>query len=138
MLGMLICGTVLMFCGLWECCCRKPKSSSSSQAGPTLLIINQGVQQSDADTPQTPGPPRYEDLDQPPSYAALFPSSKALDAQTTILPITIPIVDSLSNLLTSSSQTAVPENVGHSSSGQTPDVFTIGIRRDAASEPNPK
>lgn len=77
MLGMLICGTVLMFCGLWECCCRRPKTPSGAN-GPTLLIINQGAQGAEGlEVPTTPAPPRYEDLDQPPSYTALFPFSKS-------------------------------------------------------------
>lgn len=156
MLGMLICGTVLMFCGLWECCCRRPKSPVSTQSGPTLLIINQGAQQSELEIPQTPGPPRYEDLDQPPSYAALFPSSKPpeirsdTNSTTNALPITIPIVDSLSNLLTNSTSSQTnsstnasnhsPENRNHpvGSSETSPDVYTIDSayleisRRDAS------
>lgn len=74
MLGMLICGTVLMFCGLWECCCRRPKEPPSA----TLLIINQGAQGAEGlEVPATPSPPRYEDLDQPPTYSSLFPVGKA-------------------------------------------------------------
>ncbi|KAJ3642120.1 hypothetical protein Zmor_024932 [Zophobas morio] len=73
MLGMLICGTVLMFCGLWECCFRKPKTDIEPPVSPTqpttVLIIN----------PQeevAPSPPNYDDLDQPPSYSILFPNFK--------------------------------------------------------------
>lgn len=69
MLGMLICGTVLMFCGLWECCFRRPKSQEDEPlpAHPTtVLIINQPEE-------ETSRPPSYEELDQPPSYSTLFP-----------------------------------------------------------------
>lgn len=153
MLGMLICGTVLMFCGLWECCCRRPKAPVSAQSGPTLLIINQGAQQSDLEIPQTPGPPRYEDLDQPPSYAVLFPSSKPpeirSETNSNALPITIPIVDSLSNLLTNSTSSQTNSSTNPSSHPQEnrnypvgssetpPDVFTIDsayleIRRETS------
>lgn len=66
-----------MFCGLWECCCRRPKTPPSNHQGPTLLIINQGAQGAEGlEVPVTPGPPRYEDLDQPPSYTTLFPTLK--------------------------------------------------------------
>lgn len=145
MLGMLICGTVLMFCGLWECCCRRPKAPANAAMGPPLLIYNQGAQQTDLETPQTPGPPRYEDLDQPPSYTTLFPSSKPQDITSetnpvNVLPITIPIVDSLANLLTnsSSSQTNLALNTANScqdnrshsvgSSDTPPGVFTIDLQ----------
>lgn len=141
-----------MFCGLWECCCRRPKAPVSTSAGPTLLIINQGAQQNELEIPQTPGPPRYEDLDQPPSYAALFPSSKPPDIRsetnnstTNTLPITIPIVDAL-NLLTNSTSSQTNSSTNSSnhqenrsvssnnnnnnnhpvgSSGAPPDVFTL-------------
>jgi hypothetical protein len=73
MLGMLICGTVLMFCGLWECCFRKQKTevdAPMSQTQPTtVLIINPHEE-------PTPSPPNYDDLDQPPSYTTLFPNFK--------------------------------------------------------------
>lgn len=69
MLGMLICGTVLMFCGLWECCFRRPKTHDD-EAPPshptTVLIINQSEEEAGR-------PPSYEELDQPPSYSTLFP-----------------------------------------------------------------
>ncbi|KAF2901974.1 hypothetical protein ILUMI_04210 [Ignelater luminosus] len=74
MLGMLICGTVLMFCGLWECCFRKPKPQielQNQQQPTTVLIINR--QQDDVISHQ---PPNYDDLDQPPSYMTLFPNFK--------------------------------------------------------------
>lgn len=132
-----------MFCGLWECCCRRPKAPVSTSTGPTLLIINQGAQQ-ELEIPQTPGPPRYEDLDQPPSYAVLFPSSKPPDIRSETnsnanpLPIAIPIVDAL-NLLTNSNSTSSQTNsttnpiTNHSqernhpvgSSGPSPDVYTL-------------
>ncbi|KAK5645327.1 hypothetical protein RI129_006627 [Pyrocoelia pectoralis] len=74
MLAMLIVGTILMFCGLWECCFRKPKPQLELQtAAPstTVLIINR--------TQDNPGthPPNYDELDQPPAYTALFPHTKA-------------------------------------------------------------
>lgn len=71
MLGMLICGTVLMFCGLWECCFRRPKPHDDEpiQTPPTtVLVINQHVEDS--------RPPSYEELDQPPAYSVLFPNLK--------------------------------------------------------------
>ncbi|RZC41499.1 uncharacterized protein BDFB_001381 [Asbolus verrucosus] len=75
MLGMLICGTVLMFCGLWECCFRKPKTEidpPTSQTQPTTVLII-GHQQEEA---ANPSPPNYDELDQPPSYTTLFPNFK--------------------------------------------------------------
>lgn len=74
MLGMLICGTVLMFCGLWECCFRKPKTQMDPELGentqPTrVLIINPPDE-------GTYNPPNYDELDLPPSYTTLFPNLK--------------------------------------------------------------
>lgn len=114
MLGMLICGTVLMFCGLWECCCRRPKAIVSNAVGPALLIINQGNQQNEMEIPSTPEPPRYDDLDQPPSYSTLFPPSKPTGGNATNpLPLSLPIVNSLSNLLINN-----PSQINSSSSLQ--------------------
>lgn len=75
MLGMLICGTVLMFCGLWECCFRRPKPHDDEplQTPPTTVLI---INQNDAGDAR---PPSYEELDQPPSYSVLFPNLKASD-----------------------------------------------------------
>lgn len=94
MLGMLICGAVLMLCGLWECCCRSskhrlPAGGPASTSAPTTVFIissaggigshrrNSATEQDEA--PPTPGPPSYEELDQPPSYSALFPLTKTSD-----------------------------------------------------------
>lgn len=63
-----------MFCGLWECCFRKPKPQielQNQQQPTTVLIINR--QQEDVITHQ---PPNYDELDQPPSYMTLFPNFK--------------------------------------------------------------
>lgn len=132
MLGMLICGTVLMFCGLWECCCRRPKALVSNAVGPALLIINQGAQQNDVETPPAPGPPSYEELDQPPSYSVLFPSTKPAEGtnQTNSLPITLPIVNSLSNMHLSPPSSQVnssPNNRNNLTNNSSPNsnVFTI-------------
>jgi len=70
MMGLLICGTVLFFCGLWECCCKRPKPEGDPPpltTPTTVLIMNcdQGV--------TNPMPPQYDDLDLPPSYTTLFP-----------------------------------------------------------------
>ncbi|CAH0555981.1 unnamed protein product [Brassicogethes aeneus] len=73
MMGLLICGTVLMFCGLWECCFRKPKNQlddTNTTQPTTVLIINQG------EDGQIIPPPNYDDLDEPPSYNTLFPNLK--------------------------------------------------------------
>lgn len=73
MLGMLICGTVLMFCGLWECCFKKPKTEIEapvSQTQPTTVLIINPQEET------IPSPPNYDELDQPPSYSILFPHVK--------------------------------------------------------------
>lgn len=67
MLGMLITGTVLLFCALWECCFKKPKPESDTPQSPDSSESSQEVNVL---------PPPYEDLDQPPSYAVLFPNFK--------------------------------------------------------------
>ncbi|KAF5283177.1 hypothetical protein FQR65_LT02689 [Abscondita terminalis] len=72
MLAMLIVGTILMFCGLWECCFRKPKPQLQLQPqspSTTVLIINRSPDNASR-------PPNYDDLDQPPSYITLFPNIK--------------------------------------------------------------
>lgn len=93
MLAMLVCGTFLMFCGMWECCCKKEKppstpasstattavvhhtTNSPSSTATTVLIINQPTHDV---TQEVQGPPNYEDLDQPPSYNVLFPGNKTM------------------------------------------------------------
>lgn len=92
MLGMLICGAILMLCGLWECCCRSSKhrlpagGPTSTSAATTVFIISSAGRMGhhrrnstphQEETPPTPGPPSYEELDQPPSYSSLFPVTKA-------------------------------------------------------------
>ena len=91
-LGMLICGVILVLCGLWECCCQSSKCQlpaggpASTSAATTVFIIisagclghhrrNSTLHQEEA--PPTPGPPSYEELDQPPPYSSLFPVTKA-------------------------------------------------------------
>ena len=91
-LGMLICGVILVLCGLWECCCQSSKRQlpaggpASTSAATTVFIIssarrmghhrrNSTLHQEEA--PSTPGPPLYEELDQPPPYSSLFPVTKA-------------------------------------------------------------
>ncbi|XP_050310384.1 uncharacterized protein LOC126746269 isoform X2 [Anthonomus grandis grandis] len=74
MMGLLICGTVLFFCGLWECCCKRPKPEVDAPplTNPTtVLVMNCGQ---GAATP--PMPPQYDDLDLPPSYTTLFPAEE--------------------------------------------------------------
>ncbi|XP_069686727.1 uncharacterized protein [Periplaneta americana] len=98
MLGMLICGAVLMLCGLWECCCRSSKhripggGPVSTSAATTVFIINSagGIGPShrrssgppSEEPPPTPGPPSYEELDQPPPYSSLFPLTKIRTAES--------------------------------------------------------
>lgn len=82
MLLMLICGTILMFCGLWECCFRKPKTQidlQSQHQPTTVLIINRSQDDGGAQ------PPNYDDLDQPPSYLTLFPNTKVDDLNIEIV-----------------------------------------------------
>lgn len=73
MMGLLICGTVLFFCGLWECCCKRPKPEGDLPpitTPTTVLIMN-------CDSGTTPPmPPQYDDLDLPPSYTTLFPGDE--------------------------------------------------------------
>lgn len=71
MLGMLISGTVVLFCGIWECCFSKskpPTNTTTNQVNPSVESIPEEV--------VNPEPPNYDDLDQPPSYSVLFPNYK--------------------------------------------------------------
>nr|CAD7416015.1 unnamed protein product [Timema poppensis] len=79
MLGTLICGALLMLCGLWECCCRRrkrPREVAGASAPPlpshphSIFIIGSQQRGSEA------APPKYEELDQPPDYGILFPGEK--------------------------------------------------------------
>lgn len=103
MLGMLICGTVLMFCGLWECCFRKQKSGSGTSLSSvvdgvttmqqqqqlqsplptTVLIISSDDTLNNSSTNTLP--PSYEDLDQPPSYMTLFPNNSKQQPSSIII-----------------------------------------------------
>lgn len=100
MLGMLICGAILMLCGLWECCCRSSKHQlpaggpASTSAATTVFIINsaggigshsRNSSQQPDEASSTPGPPSYEELDQPPPYNSLFPVMKTSNVE----PLTI-------------------------------------------------
>ena len=91
-LGMLICGVILVLCGLWECCCQSSKHQlpaggpASTSAASTVFIINSAGRMGhhrrnstlhQEEAPPTPGPPSYEELDQPPPYSSLFPVTKA-------------------------------------------------------------
>lgn len=82
-LGMLLCGSALLVCGLWECCCRSQKPDASEipgQENPSVFIES-GVSNSNVNTSVTPSQtlPPYEDLDPPPSYSVLFPNQKSSD-----------------------------------------------------------
>ncbi|XP_071446063.1 uncharacterized protein [Hetaerina americana] len=78
LMGMLVCGSVLLLCGIWECCCRvrnRPTTISVSQRG--SLVTNgpsgQGTTTTVVIISSTP-PPQYDDLEQPPNYKELFPA----------------------------------------------------------------
>ncbi|XP_046390188.1 uncharacterized protein LOC124158855 isoform X2 [Ischnura elegans] len=83
LLGMLTCGSVLLICGIWECCCRVRHQSATisvsqrgslvprGSIGPTTFVIISS---------SSPPPPQYEDLEQPPTYRDLFPAK----AKTTV------------------------------------------------------
>ncbi|XP_063225257.1 uncharacterized protein LOC134532608 isoform X2 [Bacillus rossius redtenbacheri] len=78
MLGTLMCGTLLMMCGLWECCCRgktsrrRPPLARPEQ--PSVYVI--GGEAETAAPGVASAPPKYDELDQPPDYRALFPADK--------------------------------------------------------------
>ncbi|KAL1490846.1 hypothetical protein ABEB36_011531 [Hypothenemus hampei] len=87
MMGLLICGTVLFFCGLWECCCKKaktevaplpsvvPEAATTASTPRTFFIMGCNEQEENANvTPYRP--PEYDDLDLPPSYTTLFPGGE--------------------------------------------------------------
>lgn len=99
-LGMLICGVILVLCGLWECCCQSSKCQllagdpASTSASTTDFIISSAGRtghhrrnstQHQEEAPPTPGPPSYEELDQPPPYSSLFPVTKASNMESLTL-----------------------------------------------------
>ncbi|KAJ6644369.1 hypothetical protein Bhyg_09338 [Pseudolycoriella hygida] len=79
MLGMLVCGGGLLFCGLYECCCRHKKPATPSSdlvangfSSPDLSSTANSSPVNDQSLPQI----NYDEIDPPPSYAALFPNQK--------------------------------------------------------------
>ncbi|CAG9760040.1 unnamed protein product [Ceutorhynchus assimilis] len=73
MMGLLICGTVLFFCGLWECCCKRPKprvDAPCRDSPNTVMVMDCGH------AVTNPMPPQYDELDLPPSYTTLFPADE--------------------------------------------------------------
>lgn len=91
-LGMLICGVILVLCGLWECCCQSSKHQlpdggpASTSAATTVFIIHSAERmghqranstQDQEEAPPNPEPPSYEELEQPPPYSSLYPVTKA-------------------------------------------------------------
>lgn len=93
LLCMLSCGSILLLCGLWECCCRSggasafsPPVSPRGSIATTSFSAN-GHQSSAArrttttvviirSSSDSPPPPDYDELEQPPDYKELFPSKK--------------------------------------------------------------
>lgn len=76
-LGMLLCGGALLICGLWECCCRSQKPESPEvpeQENPSVYLESANVNSSAI---VAHSPSRFEDLDPPPAYSALFPNQKS-------------------------------------------------------------
>lgn len=71
-LGMLLCGSLLIFCGLWECCCRRYKPSNTATQSETISNIMTSIPH---DAPSVESvPPNYDELDPPPPYSVLFPT----------------------------------------------------------------
>lgn len=95
MLGMLLCGGALLVCGLWECCCRKPKpvaplsATSLDQQPQQVMDVNvisnsfaAMQQQNRSDSLQAVI--NYDETEPPPSYAILFPNQKSTEDLTQI------------------------------------------------------
>ncbi|XP_058178342.1 uncharacterized protein LOC131294312 [Anopheles ziemanni] len=86
-LGMLICGSALLICGLWECCCRSHKPEQSPDDSlpdpvPSFLQTSpgggDGGRLGAGPSPGLTAPP-YGELDPPPAYSVLFPNQKPSD-----------------------------------------------------------
>jgi hypothetical protein len=90
MLGMLICGGALLICGLWECCCHSIKTTveSGASSDQPSILIETAARQTAINIDSTL-PPQYDDLDEPPSYSALFPVQKAVSVND-LTQITLP------------------------------------------------
>lgn len=106
MLGMLLCGGALLICGLWgnfcvpqnrfpnffavatlirfnfaECCCRhkKPAIPPDFDASVNAFSTTSDINPTANSSPTGPHPSpqiNYDEIDPPPSYAALFPNQK--------------------------------------------------------------
>lgn len=98
-LGMLICGSALLICGLWECCCRSHKPNHSTDDSlpdqvPSFLQTSSPTDGSpgrpgltNGDSPSSHNLPQYGELDPPPAYSVLFPTQKPADVNEE-LPVT--------------------------------------------------
>jgi hypothetical protein len=88
MLGMLLCGGALLICGLWECCCRhkKPAIPPDFDASTNAYSIASDL---NATVNSIPAPgsaaPNYDEIDPPPSYAALFPNQKITNESNNVV-----------------------------------------------------
>lgn len=105
MLGMLLCGGALLICGLWgmsnnnsnicflfqllyfivmysffiECCCRKKNiavQNDNVENTSTTIASSSNNMYNSLTVPHSLRPPNYDEMDQPPSYAILFPNQK--------------------------------------------------------------
>lgn len=76
MLGMLLCGTSLLVCGLWECCCRRYKLEADTGTIPT-----EPHAQIQRTASTITAPPNYDEIEAPPSYTVLFPTIPNLIAK---------------------------------------------------------
>ncbi|XP_037039950.1 uncharacterized protein LOC119076961 [Bradysia coprophila] len=79
MLGMLLCGGALLICGLWECCCRhkKPSVPPDFDASANAYSTSDFTTTNSSPVDQQSAPQiNYDEIDPPPSYAALFPNQK--------------------------------------------------------------
>ncbi|XP_026461606.1 uncharacterized protein LOC113363326 isoform X2 [Ctenocephalides felis] len=82
LIGVLICGVMLLICGLWECYCRRPQQPSPPLVDPCASISpdNHVV----ASNLENISPPLYDELDTPPAYNILFPpEQKSIPVATT-------------------------------------------------------
>uniref|UniRef100_A0A336K1L0 CSON012984 protein n=1 Tax=Culicoides sonorensis TaxID=179676 RepID=A0A336K1L0_CULSO len=77
MLGLIICGSALVMCSLWECCCRRFKTEFDDSNDSIETLSNIPPENSNV---TATAPPNYEELESPPSYTVLFPITKNTDS----------------------------------------------------------
>ncbi|XP_053676243.1 uncharacterized protein LOC128726454 [Anopheles nili] len=119
-LGMLICGSALLICGLWECCCRthkpepNPDDSLPDPVPSFLQTSSPGPGMGSGGSTPSHNLPQYGELDPPPAYSVLFPTQKPSDNSDNASPVVPATMTTSSPSISSNNNTTTTGDDGHS------------------------